>query len=373
MRGVGAARRRSRPIRDAASRLDLLLGIGPRTAADQLRDERRARAREDAASDGVYLRMWTEAAAAVGAEIDEEPSGFLRITRNGVWTRVWRQWVQLDDAVTIRAALDRTFVHAALAGAGIPVPANITVPVSDLGAARDMVRGGPVVVKPASGTGGGRGATASVRTESQLERAALLASRHDGLLVVEAKAEGDVYRLLFLEGELLDVVRRLPPSVTGDGALTIRELVRRENRRRLAAGGEAGLPLITPNLDMLFTLEHAGLRLGSVPARDERVAVKTVTNQSGPNDNVTVREAPSPDLVDEARRAADALGVRLAGVDVITTSLETSLRESGGVVIEVNGGPGLHHHYHVENRDAATRVCIPVLERLLSADVPARR
>jgi hypothetical protein len=35
----------------------------------------------------------------------------------------------------------------------------------------------------------------------------------------------------------------------------------------------------------------------------------------------------------------------------------------------VNGGPGLHHHYHVAERTDATRVCVPVLERLLSGSV----
>jgi cyanophycin synthetase len=200
----------------------------------------------------------------------------------------------------------------------------------------------------------------------------LLASRHDSHLVVESKADGHVYRLLFLDGELLDVVRRHPPRVTGDGVSTIRALIRAENRRRLEAEGEAGLPLITANLDMLLTLEHDRMSLSTVPARDDRVAVKTVTNQGGPGDNETVREPVSPDLVEDARRAAAAVGVRLAGVDLITPALDRSLREAGGVVIEVNGGPGLHHHYHVRDRAAATPVCVPVLEHLLSSPVPAR-
>jgi hypothetical protein len=34
----------------------------------------------------------------------------------------------------------------------------------------------------------------------------------------------------------------------------------------------------------------------------------------------------------------------------------------------VNGTPGLHHHYLVADAERATRVAIPVLERLLSRD-----
>ena len=58
--------------------------------------------------------------------------------------------------------------------------------------------------------------------------------------------------------------------------------------------------------------------------------------------------------------------MHLAGVDVITPDPSRPLVESGGVINEVNGTPGLHHHYLVADPVAATRVAIPVLERLLN-------
>jgi D-alanine-D-alanine ligase-like ATP-grasp enzyme len=364
---LAAASRRGRRVRDAAARADLLLASGPRYVVRHLSDERRARAGETAASDGVYAELWAQAAAECGAELTPLPGGIIELRRGERRTRVWRQWVQLDDNVTIRAALDRTLVHRALEGEGLPVPENLTVRVDDLTPGIEFLeQHGCVVVKPASGTGGGRGATAGVRTPTQLRRAAVMASRHDHELILERQAAGHVYRFLFLDGELLDIVRRLPPHVTGDGRSDIRGLVLAENRRRLDARGHAGLPLVTANLDMLFTLEHAGLALDSVLESGRRVAVKTVTNQSGPADNQTVRVPVADQLVGDARRAAAAVGVRLAGVDLITPDLGGSLAEAGGVVIEVNGGPGLHHHYHVADREAATRVCVPILEYLLN-------
>ena len=91
-----------------------------------------------------------------------------------------------------------------------------------------------------------------------------MASRHDHELILERQAAGHVYRFLFLDGELLDVVRRLPPHVTGDGRSDIRGLVLAENRRRLDAHGHAGLPLVTANLDML---SHARSTPGSRSTR----------------------------------------------------------------------------------------------------------
>jgi cyanophycin synthetase len=355
-------------MRDAAARLDLLLSTGPRYAWRLAHEARALHGGGVDANDRVYAGIWAEAAAAVGAKIEQLPSDVIELRIGAASTRVWRQWVMLDDVVTVRVALDRTLSHRLVAGAGLPVPASRRAPVSDLSGVADMLSepDALLVVKPASGTGGGRGTTAGVRTRAQLARAALLASRHDDEVLVERQARGDVYRFLFLDGELLDVVRRLPATLTGDGRSSVRELIDAENRHRIESRGDAGLSLITANLDAVFTLAASGRDLGSVPESGARVQVKTVTNQSGPADNHTVREPVAPELVAEARSAAAAVGVRLAGVDLITPDLSAPLAASGGVIIEVNGGPGLHHHYLVADRAGATRVAVPVVRLLLS-------
>jgi cyanophycin synthetase len=64
-------------------------------------------------------------------------------------------------------------------------------------------------------------------------------------------------------------------------------------------------------------------------------------------------------------RAAEAVGVRLAGVDVITPDPSLSLDEAGGVVIEVNTTPGYYYHYY--KRDGRVPVATLILERLVKA------
>jgi cyanophycin synthetase len=207
-----------------------------------------------------------------------------------------------------------------------------------------------------------------VRSADELRRAVFRASRSDERVVIERQAPGDVYRLLFLDGELLDEVRRLSPRVVGDGRSTIDELIAAENLRRVESRGRAGLDVLVVDLDCVFTLERAGLGLRSVPAAGETVAVKTVSNENRAEDNETLPgDALADGLVEEARAAARAVGVRLAGVDLITPDPTRSLREAGGALIEVNGTPGLHHHYLVADPAAATKVAVPVLRHLLGA------
>jgi cyanophycin synthetase len=369
---VGRAGRRGRRL---AAGVDLVRSVGVGEARRRRRDEERLAALEGDGRRPGYTAMWHEAAAGAGAVAADLGGGFLAFRRGAAYARVWNSWVGLDNVVTARLAADKERAHRLLTQAGLPVPAHRRFHTRDLGPARDFLGrcGGPCVVKPVSGAGGS-GTTSGVRTVRQLRRARLRAARLHDELLIERQVPGDVLRFLLLDGELLDVIQRRPPTVVGDGRSTIAELIAAENERRfMAAAGERPW-LLRPDLDCVFTLEARGLVLSSVPAAGARVAVKTAVSQNGPADNESVLGTVGDALVADATRAADAVGVRLAGVDVITDDPGVSLRDSGGAVLEVNATPGLHYHYEVRDPARAVPVAELILERLLAgwaAAVPA--
>jgi len=366
-RMIGALDAAGRPGRELGVRLDLLRSTGVRYAIQRRREEELASTLARDPGKSAYRVIWQEAADELGAELSVLSGEFFEITDNGSRARVWRHWVPLDDAVTLRLALDKMAVHELVTRAGLPLPDHYEFDASELDGALDFIArtGSPCVVKPTGGASGS-GATTGVRTRDQLLRARLRAGRIGRRLLIERQAGGDMYRFLFLDGELLDAVRRRPPRVTGDGRSTIRELIAAENATRLDPAHPVSMPILRVDLDCLFALEAAGLSLRSVLPAGQTVAVKTVTSQNRIEDNETVLEPIAPDLVEEARLAAAQVGVRLAGVDLITSDLSRSLRESAGVIIEVNGTPGLHYHYQVADEGNATRVAVPILRRLLA-------
>ena len=142
-----------------------------------------------------------------------------------------------------------------------------------------------------------------------------------------------------------------------------------ENRKRLRAADGARTWELVAELDTVLTLEEAGMSLATVPAAGESVVVKNVVNANGPENNESVLTEVSDALVADASRAAELLGVRLAGVDLITPDRGQSLAAAGGVVLEVNATPGLHYHYDVSNPEKHVPVLVPILEELLSAAV----
>jgi predicted ATP-grasp superfamily ATP-dependent carboligase len=356
--------------RAVAARVDLTRasGIGP--LVRRVRSERLFSELGGQVRNRLYEGIWTDAAERCGAEIATLAPGLFELRRDDARTRVYQQHVSLDDSVTLQVALDKSVVHRLMAEAGVPDAEHLEWGFSELGRAAVFLAEatGPCVVKPAAGTGGGNGVVPGVLRFDDLLRARWHAGKGGDRLLIERQVEGDVYRLLLLDGELLDVVRSVPANVTGDGRSTVEELIKRENERRVAARGAAGLSLIGVNLDTMLTLRREGETLTSVLAPGRTLLLRVATNCNAERDNETWQGPVAESVIDDVRAAVRAVGLRLAGVDVITRDISRPLIETGGAVAEVNGGPGLHHHYLVADRAIASPVAVPVLEKLLGEE-----
>ena len=71
-------------------------------------------------------------------------------------------------------------------------------------------------------------------------------------------------------------------------------------------------------------------------------------------------------LAAQGKRLVEALGSRLAGVDVLTNDPKLSLDDAHGAFIEINTTPGLHHHYVCEREFETHTVARRILASLLS-------
>jgi cyanophycin synthetase len=316
-----------------------------------------------------YARAWKEAADALGASIEPLGQGVFEIRLDGRRTRVQQNSTALDDLATHCIVRTKPVISRLLAGKGLPVPRQVVCGVGDMGQAVQLLESAsrPCVVKPASGSGG-RGVTTGIVTRWQLARAVWAACAGGGEAVVEEQIEGRNFRLLYLDGRLLDAVVRNPPTVTGDGKASVSCLIQRANAARLEgeAGGSHGL--LTVDLDMRRTLARQGFSLRSVPTRGAEVVLKTVINQNRGTDNLPAMGLLCPSVVADGARAASVAGVRFAGVDVVTQDPGQPLKEVGGVILEVNSPPGYFWHYHQRGR--AFPVAVYALQALLGCPRP---
>ena len=313
-----------------------------------------------------YQQTWAEAARELGATWTRLGAQMSEITLDDARTRVYHNVTAIDDPVTLYVLHDKPLTHRILTAEKIAVPRHAAFTLKNVAPAVEFLKSSArdCVVKPAGGTGGGRGVTTGIQTPAHLARASAAAAVYSDELLIEEQIDGDNYRLLFLDGKLIDSFLRRLPTVTGDGRSTLRQLVDRENDNRLRTRSGISQVLIAIDLDMHRTLAKQGLSLRSVPAAGRNVTLKYVVNENSAADNTTATHLFCRSVLEDCTRAVKALGVRFAGIDIVTRDPSVPLAESGGVILEVNGTPNLYYHY--KKKDG----CFPVAVHLLRAILP---
>ncbi|MBX5467081.1 MAG: cyanophycin synthetase [Firmicutes bacterium] len=294
---------------------------------------------------GPSTRALVQAARRRGIPVARLDAGsYLRLGQGVQQRRLYAASTDRTSVIAVDVAQDKAWTKTVLQDAGIPTPPGRVVhSLAELGEAVQSL-GFPVVVKPVRGRQG-MGVSA-VGSPGGLERAWVAANLvGDGPVLVERQVLGTPYRLLVVGRELVAAAERIPPAVVGDGRHTIRELVAALNRdpRRGPGHGYAmsEVPLDAP---ALLCLAEQGFGPDDIPPAGRRVALRWTANLSTGATAKNVTGAVSPDLAHDAVRAAQAVGLDIAGVDIVTPDLGAGLREVGGAVIEVNAVPGLRMH-----------------------------
>ena len=291
--------------------------------------------------------MWRTAAEEIGATFSALPGGVGEINYRGRRLTVRENRTSIDDPANVALAADKLAVHDLLSKAGISVPRQILLDIGDVEKALDCFKDSELglVVKPAANTGAGAGVSTCVKTPRQLLIASAWARAYGGRILIEEQIAGDCYRVLIMDGEVLDTVLRRPPSVTGDGVCSLRQLLRRENKLRRKLGAFRGQVLIRIDPDLRNTIMRQGFSLASRPREGEVVVLKQVINDNGTLENFTANGSLNALILASAQKAAALVGTRLSGVDIICPDPRRCLNSSRGAVIEVNANPGLYYHY----------------------------
>ena len=134
----GAPRRRPGPLLGRPARPSALVGAALRACIAAASGTRRPSS-AGTWSNGFYREVWEDAAERLGGAGHRPGSGFLEITADGVSTRVWRQLTAVDEAVSLRLALDKARVHKLLVERGVTVPEHREIDRLDAAAGLDFI------------------------------------------------------------------------------------------------------------------------------------------------------------------------------------------------------------------------------------------
>jgi len=271
----------------------------------------------------------------------------------------------------VEIAGDKDMTKRLLADHGVPVPKGYVADDEDDAVAIAEKLGWPVVVKPLDASHG-RGILTNIRGVEELRRAYREAAVVRDDVIVERFLEGSDYRFVVINGKFICAAQRVPAFVVGDGKRSIADLVADANRDpRRGIGHEKVLTKIELDDLSLAFLDRRGLSPASVPADGETVAVKSTANLSTGGISRDVTDAVHPSNVSLVERIARIIELDIAGIDVVSPTVEKAIGDVGGGVVEVNAAPGFR--MHVAPSEGTPRdVAGAVMDMLYPPGAPAR-
>ena len=258
--------------------------------------------------------------------------------------RIWTAETDFTSAIAESIAQDKQLTKTMLAAAGIPVPEGREVESpEDAWAAAQSIEA-PVVVKPVDGNHG-RGVCMNLTQEQQVKAGYHEAFKEGSGVIVERFANGSEHRLLVVGQRMIAAAAGDAISVTGDGVHSIRDLIELQVNSDPRRGDDETKPLDTLRIGpvQLIELELQGFKPDSIPEDGVKVIVKRLDNLSR-----DVTDEVHPSIVEHAVLAAQVVGLDIAGIDLVTQDISRPLEEQGGVIVEVNAGPGLLMHLKPE-------------------------
>jgi cyanophycin synthetase len=258
--------------------------------------------------------------------------------------RIWTAETDQTPLIAETIAQDKELTRRLLSTVGVPVPYGQPVQDAEEAWAAAQYIGLPVVVKPQYGNQG-RGVATNLRTREQVLAAYEAARQESAYIMVEKYIPGKDHRVLVVGGKVAAASLREPAHVVGDGVSTIAQLVAEANKDPRRSDGHA-TPLSFIKLDpiSLGVLAEHGLTPESIPADGQKVLIRRNANLSTGGTATDVTDLVHPDVAMHCIEAARAVGLDVAGVDVVCEDIRVPLGEQDGGIVEVNAGPGLRMH-----------------------------
>ena len=273
--------------------------------------------------------------------------------------------------IAVDIACNKEQTKKMLDAASIPVAkGSICVDEEDLAETIKSI-GYPIVLKPLDGNHG-KGASINVINWKDAVLGLEYAQKYSRRVIVERFITGYDFRVLVIDNKIVAAAQRVPAHVVGDGINSIEELIKIVNSDpRRGYGHENVLTEIDIDRDSLELLEKRNFTVNSIPEKDDIVYLKSTANLSTGGTSIDVTDMMHPENVFMAERISRIIGLDVCGVDIMADNLTQSLKENGGVILEVNAAPGFRMHL-APSEGLPRNVAAPVIDMLYPLGKPSR-
>ncbi len=245
---------------------------------------------------------------------------------------------------SVRLAKNKIETSTLLDKAGIPIPKFEMVSIREPAGAivkklskRKMSF--PIVLKPIKGTFG-IDVIANIENNVELQGALdHLKTKPYFFMMCEEFIPGDVYRVFVFNGQVIDIIKREKPYITGDGLKTVKQLIKDKNKQQVKEG-------LFPTENIAYPyIKKQGYDENDVVGNYHKVYTSNVINaHNGARiSRIDTSNIPSKNI-DLFVKIGEVMGIKCYGLDYISKDINQRYDLGRNVILEVNGTPDTELH-----------------------------
>jgi cyanophycin synthetase len=205
----------------------------------------------------------------------------------------------------------------------------------------------PLVVKPNNGSYGNNVFLNLNNINQVLDKIDYLLNINKKI-IIEEQVDGENYRIMVLNNNIIDIIHRNKPTIIGDNKHTIKELINNYNTIQRKNKEHS-----IKNIDYSL-IDTQGLNLESIPIKGQKIIISNVCNYHNGSKLTRIPiQNVHPDNLEMFKKINKAMNLNLSGIDYMSPNIIKSYKQNNGHINEVNGRPhfDIHHNYDSKNNN----------------------
>jgi cyanophycin synthetase len=266
----------------------------------------------------------------------------IRLGHGNLQQQLYASMTSTTSTAAQKVCADKRLTNRRLKELRLPAPEQVRAHTLEEAYAAAEKLGYPVVIKPLQSKKD-VGTSARLTTQKDIEYAFNHAQKtNPGAIVVESFYPGHEYRLLVVGGKFVAALERHPPAIVGDGKSTVEQLIDNLNADTWRDGFR--LHKIKKDEEIHHHLKKAGVTMNDILKPNTKLVLRATAAISSGGLVIDVTDQVHADNRKVVERAANGIGLDVAGIDLLTTDISRSYREMGGVITELHARPNLCLH-----------------------------
>jgi len=297
-------------------------------------------------------RLLGPSTQAIVQEVEKRKIPYLRLDAynlvqlgTGKFHKSVRATITSDTSfIAVETAGNKYLTNLMLKDAGVPVLQTVVCKSIDEVMAFKYAINKPIVIKPSGGYQG-KYLTTNLTSDDEIIEAYKLSVTYEEDVLAQEYFKGASYRLLIIDYKFVAATLLTPPFITGNGVDSIQVLIDKLNQNPERQIGDKGkLSKVEIDDTTLHLLSKFNYSLQTILKSGEELFLKYSGNLRLGGSATDVTDIVHPFNKFLAERAAEVIGLNVAGIDVLSPDISQSMLDNNAVILEVNAAPDFRMH-----------------------------